>query len=109
MMHRQILLAALFLGWGLISCGAIAFAATASPSLAKAKADAEAKGYIFEASRDEILAKAKKEGKVRVLSTIEPAALDGRCGMLSRKSIPLSISGPKSLDRSRKTSASFSN
>ena len=75
MMHRQILWAALFLAWGLISSRAPAFAATVSPSLAKAKTDAEAKGYLFETSRDEILAKAKKEGKVRVLSTIEPAAL----------------------------------
>ncbi len=60
---------------GLCEHGAAALAATASPSIAKAKADAEAKGYIFETSRDEILAKAKKEGKVRVLSTIEPPAL----------------------------------
>ena len=53
----------------------VTLAASASTGLIKAKADAEARGYIFETSHDEILAKAKKEGKLRVLSTIEPAAL----------------------------------
>jgi ABC-type Fe3+ transport system substrate-binding protein len=52
-----------------------AFAAAASPSLAKAKQDAEAKGYIFESNHDEIVAKAKKEGKLRVLSTMETAVV----------------------------------
>ena len=51
------------------------FAATAfcaeSASLQKAKKEAEAKGLIFLASRDEIVAKAKKEGKVGVGSTLE--------------------------------------
>jgi ABC-type Fe3+ transport system substrate-binding protein len=51
------------------------FAATAfcaeSASLQKAKKEAEAKGLIFLASRDEIVAKAKKEGKVAVGSTLE--------------------------------------
>jgi iron(III) transport system substrate-binding protein len=52
-----------------------AFAAAASPSLAKAKQDAEAKGYIFESNHDDIVAKAKKEGKLRVLSTMETAVI----------------------------------
>lgn len=47
----------------------IAYSAAASPDLQKAKQAAEAKGYIFENSRDEIVAKAKKEGRLRVLST----------------------------------------
>ena len=51
------------------------FAATAfcaeSASLQKAKKEAEARGLIFLASRDEIVAKAKKEGKVGVGSTLE--------------------------------------
>ena len=41
-----------------------------SPALLKAKKDAEAKGYTFIASRDEIIAEAKKEGQVRVLSAM---------------------------------------
>ncbi|HET8564380.1 MAG TPA: ABC transporter substrate-binding protein [Candidatus Binatia bacterium] len=49
------------------------FAASVNPSLLKAKA--EAKGYIFETSHDEIVAKAKKEGKLRVLSTVDPAVI----------------------------------
>ena len=40
-------------------------------ALLKAKQDAAAKGYIFETSRDEILAKAKKEGRLRALSSLE--------------------------------------
>ena len=47
----------------------IAYSAVAT-DLPKAKQAAEAKGgYIFENSHDEIVAKAKKEGRVRVLST----------------------------------------
>jgi iron(III) transport system substrate-binding protein len=37
-------------------------------SALQAKQEAEPKGYIFETSRDEIIAKAKKEGMLRVLS-----------------------------------------
>ena len=45
------------------------FAASASPSasLGKAKQQAEAKGFVFEPSHDEIVAKAKREGKLRAL------------------------------------------
>jgi hypothetical protein len=35
--------------------------------LKKAKQGAEAKGYVFLTNRDEIVAKAKKEGKLRIL------------------------------------------
>ncbi len=47
------------------------YAAAPTPQLLKAKQDAEAKNYIFETSRDEIIAKAKKEGKLRVISSLE--------------------------------------
>jgi ABC-type Fe3+ transport system substrate-binding protein len=40
-----------------------------SSALRQAKSAAEAKGYVFETNHDEIVAKAKKEGKVRFLST----------------------------------------
>jgi len=40
-------------------------------ALLKAKQDAAAKGFIFESSRDEILAKARKEGRLRALSSLE--------------------------------------
>jgi len=42
------------------------FAASVSSALLKAKQQAESKGYVFVASREEILAKAKKEGKLHV-------------------------------------------
>jgi iron(III) transport system substrate-binding protein len=44
-------------------------AAQSGQTLAKAKAEAESKGYIFESSRDAIVAKAKKEGKLVVFSS----------------------------------------
>jgi ABC-type Fe3+ transport system substrate-binding protein len=64
-----------FLAAGLLLFGSSALAAAANPALAKAKQEAEAKGYIFETSHDEIVAKAKKEGKLRVLSTMEGAVI----------------------------------
>ena len=45
-----------------------------TPRLLKAKQDAEAKGYIFETSHDEIVAKAKKEGRLKVLTGLDPAS-----------------------------------
>jgi ABC-type Fe3+ transport system substrate-binding protein len=51
------------------------YAAAASPDLLKAKQEAESKGFIFETSRDEIIAKAKKEGRLRVLTSLEIEAL----------------------------------
>lgn len=45
-----------------------AFAASATSALLKAKQEAESKGYTFFTSRDEIIDKAKKEGKLRALT-----------------------------------------
>ena len=47
----------------------IAYSVAATRDPVQAKQAAEAKGYIFETSHDEIVAKAKKEGRVRVLTT----------------------------------------
>ena len=45
----------------------------ASTGLANAKKQSEAKGFIFEENRADILAKAKQQGgKVRVLSSFDP-------------------------------------
>src|SRR5262245_6521569 len=51
-----------------------AFSALAAESAAlqKARKEAEAKGFVFVGNRDEIVAKAKKEGKVKVGSTLDP-------------------------------------
>lgn len=54
---------------------ALLYSATATPALLKAKQEAEAKGYIFQTSRDEIIAKAKKEGRLRVLTSLEIGSL----------------------------------
>jgi len=48
-------------------------AAEPSPNLSKAKQQAEAKGYNFITNHDEIVAKAKQEGKVRVTAAMDPA------------------------------------
>jgi len=52
-----------------------AFSAQSTPALLKAKSAAETKGYVFDASRDEIVAKAKQEGRLRIASTLDEAVL----------------------------------
>jgi iron(III) transport system substrate-binding protein len=64
-----------FLAAGVLLLTSAGYGAAPNPSLAKAKQEAEAKGYIFESSHDEVVAKAKKEGKLRVLSTMESAVI----------------------------------
>ena len=64
----------LFIG-GSWLLGGNALAASSSPPLLKAKQETEGKGYIFEASREEIIAKAKSEGKLRALSSLEPQTI----------------------------------
>ena len=50
-------------------------AASANPTLAKAKQEAEAKGFTFAASQEEIIANAKKEGKLRVMGSLDAQTL----------------------------------
>ena len=52
-----------------------ALAASPSEGLLKAKEQAEARGYIFEKSRDTIIDKAKKEGKLRALISLDPPTI----------------------------------
>ena len=65
----RMMLVLVFLVTGTINGDAFAAAA---PELQKAKQEAEAKGFTFFTNRDEIVAKAKKEGKIRVLSSLDP-------------------------------------
>ena len=58
------------LGWFMLS--ASVFAAAPSAALHDAQKKAKAQGLIFETSHDDIVAKAKAEGKVRVLSSFDP-------------------------------------
>jgi hypothetical protein len=66
---RTIVSATIFASSLLTPC---AFAASPGPALLKAKQDAESKGYTFESSHDDIVGRAKKEGKLRVLSGLNP-------------------------------------
>jgi ABC-type Fe3+ transport system substrate-binding protein len=69
-----------FMTAGLVFCavalGMLADSAGAGTApgaeLAKARKEAESRGYLFYANRDEIVAKAKEEGRVRVLSNMDP-------------------------------------
>ena len=47
-------------------------AATANPALAKAKQDAEARGFLFVSDRAEILSRAQKEARLSVITSMEP-------------------------------------
>jgi ABC-type Fe3+ transport system substrate-binding protein len=55
--------------------GANALAAEPSPALLKAKKEAETKGYLFAASHDEIVSRAKQEGKLRVIVSLDAGIL----------------------------------
>jgi iron(III) transport system substrate-binding protein len=60
-------------------------AAQSSAALLKAKTEAEKKGYIFEASHDEIVAKAKKEGKLVVFSSQDAEPLRAAADAFRKK------------------------
>lgn len=74
---------ALLVGWPLVNSPL--FAAAPGAGVAKAKQEAEAKGFIFENSRDDIVAKAKKEGKVRVLSSLDSASFKPMADSFKKK------------------------
>jgi ABC-type Fe3+ transport system substrate-binding protein len=50
-------------------------AAAPNPALVKTQKDAEAKGYIFVPSHDELVSRAKKEGKLRVIISMADGPL----------------------------------
>ena len=56
-----------------------------NPTLLKAKKQAESRAYIFLTSHDEIVEKAKKEGKLRVLSAQEPISTKAMVIAFNRK------------------------
>ena len=78
-LKTAVLTAAIFLS------GSDCHAATATPALQKAKQDAEAKGFTFLTSHEEILARAKKEGRIRVLSSQDPEAIKAMTAAFKRK------------------------
>jgi len=70
----------------LLSCSAVGAAFGAdSGALAKARKDAEAKGYTFLTDRNEIIAKAKTEGRLRVLAEMEPPNIKASTAAFMKK------------------------
>lgn len=63
-----------FLIWAFVLTS-VAFGAAPNEALLKAKKEAESNGYTFVTSRVEILARAKKEGRLRAVSGISGSAL----------------------------------
>jgi len=59
----------------LARCAPLAFAAEPSSALLKAKQEAEAKGFLFTASHAEIVGKAKQEGRLRVIVSLDAGIL----------------------------------
>ena len=78
-----ILTFSLLVEWSLVSSPV--FGASASTGVMKAKQEAETKGFIFESSRDEIIAKAKKEGRVRVLSSLDSSSFKPMADSFKKK------------------------
>ncbi len=76
------ILLSLISSFGLTS---IALGATPHDALLKAKQEAESKGYIFEASRDEIIAKAKKEARLRALSGLSTPVIKPMVAAFKKK------------------------
>jgi iron(III) transport system substrate-binding protein len=63
----------------------VAFGASPSDALLKAKQAAESNGYIFATSRDEIVARAKKEGRLRALSGLSTPAIKPMIAAFKKK------------------------
>lgn len=64
---------------------AVALGAAPSDALSKARQEAESGGYVFAANRDEILAKAKKEGRLRALSGLSTPAIKPMIAAFKKK------------------------
>ena len=69
----------------LLSSAAVSFAASVDPALLKAKQEAESKGYLFITNREEIVAKAKQEGKLHVLTGMEPPTLKASAAAFKKR------------------------
>ena len=65
--------------------GSSALGASASPALVKAKQEADAKGYIFVPSHDEIVSRAKQEGKLRAVVSLTKEPLKHMLAAFSKK------------------------
>ena len=79
----------LFQAVSVATFGSLIFVAVAAAqtggALRQAKKDAEAKGFFFAATHDEIVARAKQEGKLIVLSSQDAAAIEAATNAFKRK------------------------
>ena len=82
---RKDLFAAVFMFVGLWLFSSTVDAATASPPILEAKKAAESKGFVFVGSRDDIVAKAKQEGTLRVLSSLDAETFKPMMESFSKK------------------------
>lgn len=62
----------LVIGFGAFLIASPVHAATPNSAIAKAKQDAQARGLLFVSDRAEILSRAQKEGKLAVITSMEP-------------------------------------
>jgi iron(III) transport system substrate-binding protein len=65
--------------------GSSVLAASSNPSLLKAKQEAEAKGYIFVSSHEEVVSKAKQEGKLRAVVSLTEDPLKNMLAAFNKK------------------------
>ena len=68
-----------------IVTGSSALGASASPALVKAKQEADTKGYIFVPSHDEIVSRAKQEGKLRAVVSLTEEPLKHMLAAFNKK------------------------
>src|SRR4030095_4471908 len=61
------------------------FAREASPAASKAKQEGEAKGMVSFSGRDEIIARARKEGKLRLLVNMDVPTLKAATKVFTQK------------------------
>jgi ABC-type Fe3+ transport system substrate-binding protein len=65
--------------------GSSALGASANPALVKAKQEADAKGYIFVPSHDDIVSRAKQEGKLRAVVSLTEEPLKHMLAAFNKK------------------------
>jgi ABC-type thiamine transport system substrate-binding protein len=82
MKHEFVVVALFSLGLGI---GHSVFAAANDAAVAKMKSEAEAKGYIAYSSHDQIVAAAKKEGRLKVLTGLDPESIKAMTNAFKRK------------------------
>jgi Bacterial extracellular solute-binding protein len=82
---RYLWVAAFFIVGSWVETSGVHGATVPGASLLKAKQEAEAKGYVFVTTHQEIVERAKKEGKLRVFSSQEPPAIKAMAAAFKQK------------------------